>query len=333
MGMSRFVARGCILALMALSLGACAQLRENAAVGIGTAAYRTEMASGYARLYRPYAQMAALAYTNQDYLTPGSLCPNADKLGQDPAEDSQRAAAWTRQLRSEKWQCLFGRIGYDNCPHGVTCVGGLEFHVWRRDDCSEAVIAFRGSDARDIGDWLSNFRWFIASPLIDQYDEVRNEIRGIVGRIAAAGCRHPRIIATGHSLGGGLAQHAAYASPRIDYVYAFDPSPVTGYFDVPWATRQEAIQHFGTDRVYEAGEILSLPRYIMSGIFPTSSCRPRVRVVRFATIPGASLVERHRITTLTEGLIELSRLPHSGPLPTAYAAARNCDFAGTSGGI
>ena len=37
------------------------------------------------------------------------------------------------------------------------------------------------------------------------------------------------IVATGHSLGGGLAQFSAYTSDKIKLVYAFDPSFVTGY--------------------------------------------------------------------------------------------------------
>jgi hypothetical protein len=36
---------------------------------------------------------------------------------------------------------------------------------------------------------------------------------------------------------------------------------VTGYFDFPWRTLRVTRNAFGTDRVYEAGEILSLPRY------------------------------------------------------------------------
>jgi len=110
-------------------------------------------------------------------------------------------------------------------------------------------------------------------------------------------------------------------------VYAFDPSPVTGYFDFPWRTLRVTRNAFGTDRVYEAGEILSLPRYLASGFFPTSSCLPRVRIVRFATVPAPGLLERHRIASMTEGLIDLSKLPHSGPLPTGFKGAQTCDLA------
>jgi hypothetical protein len=51
--------------------------------------------------------------------------------------------------------------------------------------------------------------------------------------------------ATGHSLRGGLAQQLAYAQrsvkdlPRITMVYAFDPSPVTGFYSVDETLREK----------------------------------------------------------------------------------------------
>jgi Lipase (class 3) len=330
MRLSRVVLRCAVPALLALGLGACAHRPDEVAVGIGTAAYRTEPAAGYAALYRPYAQMAALAYTDQENLFAQSanrapLCPDKARLRGAPG--GGEAARWVNQLEGEKWSCLFGRIGYDSCPPGQRCVTGLQYQVWRRTDCREAVIAFRGTDSGDIGDWISNLRWFVLAPYFDEYDQVGAEIRDVINKIYASGCRHPRIIVTGHSLGGGLAQHAAYGDKRITYVYAFDPSPVTGYFDFPWRTLRVTRNAFGTDRIYEAGEILSLPRYLASGLFPTSSCLPRVRIVRFATISAPSLLERHRIQAMTEGLIALSKLPHPGPLPTGFKGAQTCDLA------
>jgi hypothetical protein len=82
----------------------------------------------------------------------------------------------------------------------------------------------------------TGFRIFALAPCFDEYDQVGAEIRDVINKIYASGCRPPRIIVTDHSLGGGLAQHAAYGDKRITYVYAFDPSPVTGYFDFPWRT-------------------------------------------------------------------------------------------------
>jgi hypothetical protein len=326
--------------LMALLLAACAQLRDQVGVGIGTKFYTFHDAAPYAALYRPYAQMARLAYANQKFLTPehyhgplgGPLCPIASKLDRpdladDPeqANDNALAAQWERQLKHDGWHCLFGQVGAAGCPPGQRCVTGLQLQVWRRG-CGEAVVAFRGTDRRDIGDWISNLHWILGRYFYDQYYEVRDRISEIVDR-ASRGCHLRHVTATGHSLGGGLAQLAGYADRRIDYVYAFDPSPVTGYFSVPWEQKKPSVRILGTDRIYQAGEILSLPRYLTSGFFPTPSCRPRARIVRFATIPEPSLLERHRITLLTKSIVDLAKTAKPGPLPKGYRDARTCTLA------
>ena len=54
-----------VAALAAFAVGGCAhQPEEKVAVGIGTAAYARQQAKPYAVLYKPYAQMAALAYSD-----------------------------------------------------------------------------------------------------------------------------------------------------------------------------------------------------------------------------------------------------------------------------
>jgi hypothetical protein len=313
-------------AMVAVALAGCAQSRDDVAVGIGTAAYQQKSARPFAHLYLPYAQMATLAYTDPPFLANG--CPSAARLRASPTEDNLVAAAQIDGLHTAGWQCLFGQFGAVGCPPGRRCADGLEYHVWRRSGCGEAVIAFRGSDAGDVGDWLSNFRWFVSRSVFDQYDQVQAAMKSVIQRVQDQGCRPRVIIATGHSLGGGLAQHAAYADSRINYVYAFDPSPVTAFFGVPFPTRSEASEKLGIDRIYESGEVLSLPRYLVSGAFATSSCRPRVRVVRFSTATSASILERHRMSGLTKGLAELATPPPPKQLPTGFTYARNCDFSG-----
>lgn len=299
----------------------CAQLPADVAVGVGTAVYQIKAAKPYAVLYKPYAEMATLAYTDTPYLSGG--CPSAAKL----RDSNPDAAVQFDDLTHAGWACRFGHVGPYGCKAGAPrCLDGLEYHVWQRG-CAEAAVAFRGTDASDIGDWLSNLRWFIAKPLFDEYDQVGAAMRSVVEAIVQGGCRPRVIVATGHSLGGGLAQHAAYADARIDYVYAFDPSPVTAFFAVPFPERSVATEHLGVDRIYEAGEILSLPRYLTSGLFPTSQCRPRVRIVRFATVTAPSLIERHRIRHLTEGLTELSKGAKPARLPYGFKPARDCNFA------
>jgi hypothetical protein len=313
------------MAVAAVLLAACAQTKTTAYVGIGTAAYRPKPAKPYAVLYKPYAEMATVAYTNQDYLDAGA-CPDVAKLRASGTADNATYAAMVGDLNRAGWSCRFGHVGPYGCESGAPrCVDGLEYHVWRRGRCGEAVIAFRGTDFNEIGDWLTNLRWFIASPLFDQYDQVQKAVPDIIRKVNE-GCRARLIVATGHSLGGGLAQHAAYADKRIEYVYAFDPSPVTAFFGVPLPVRSAATEHLGIDRVYEAGEVLSLPRYLVSGVFPSSQCRPRVRIVRFAVANAPSIIERHRIAALTDGLAWLTTQPGPARPPLGFAHARTCDL-------
>jgi hypothetical protein len=67
--------------------------------------------------------------------------------------------------------------------------------------------------------------------------------------------------------GRWLAQQFAYSLPpdpdvpRLTRVFAFDPSPVTGFYSVPENTRNRNSQGLAIDRIYERGEILALLQF------------------------------------------------------------------------
>jgi hypothetical protein len=273
--------------------------------------------------------MSAIAYTEPTYLDENH-CPHFDQAQQLTSSD-QLLANWVKSLNAGNWNCLFGRRGALSCPRRFPdChpVEGLELQVWRRGDCREIVIAFKGTDPNEIGDWFSNLRWFVRfPPRFDEYDQVTAHIRGIIQRARQLGCQNATIIAVGHSLGGGLAQHAAYAMGGvIQYVYTFDPSPVTGYFDIANALRQKSTYGLGIDRAYEQGEILTIPRDIAAGLYPPKSCDPRVRIVRFNVISTGSMLEQHRINDLTGSLIAVAKPAAASQLPIALRDARRCNL-------
>lgn len=50
----------------------------------------------------------------------------------------------------------------------------------------------------------TGFRIFALAPYFDEYDQVGAEIRDVINKIYASGCRPPRIIVTDDSLGVDL---------------------------------------------------------------------------------------------------------------------------------
>jgi dienelactone hydrolase len=327
---ARFLLRLAAAALAALALAACAtQPKNQVYVGVGTEMPRLALARDYAALYAPYAMMATLAYTDPAGLDHAQHCPSYQNLGHGPPGEDQRAAEfrttarhWIKDLKHLGWECRFGVYGNLNCPKrlGDNCdpVSGLEFHIWRRvtkRGC-EAVIAFRGTDKDDLGDWISNFRWlYRLAPKFDQYAQIKAHITRITQHIKKHGCgAATQIVSVGHSLGGGLAQQAAYADAHnsIHYVFAFDPSPVTGFFDVSAVLREYSTRGLGVDRAYEAGEILALPRIVIENIFPPAACHPRIRTVRFNVLAGLP-VTQHNMEQLTKELRVAAAKPGADP--------------------
>lgn len=317
---------------LALLVAACGQqLATDVDVGIGTAGYTARNAASYAALYKPYAQMSALAYVDKPFLsTDERACPDIKKLrdpklanADHPATANLELAGWLDDLQRGGWTCLRTHTGAIGCPPDRPCAGGLQAMAWKARDCKEIVISFRGTDKNEPGDWESNLR-FLYRDVFDQYDQVAKVITLAVDRIEQD-CKPPRIITTGHSLGGGLAQQAAFAEPRIDYVYAFDPSPIAGFFNVSAIKRVRNVEDLGIDRVYESGEVLALTRYLSSGIYATAQCRPRIRTVRFATLQHGSGTQRHSIDRLTKGIVELAKTAEpNAPLPTGFGKAEDC---------
>jgi pimeloyl-ACP methyl ester carboxylesterase len=138
---------------------------------------------------------------------------------------------------------------------------------------------------------------------------VRDHIGNFVAHIERDKCYRSgatQIAAVGHSLGGGLAQLAAYSDPKIRRVYAFDPSMVTGYYSVDPRNRDENVKGLRMERIYEHGEILAYARYVMRQFIPLSPCDPRVVSVRFDVIHGSPIAQ-HSLTDFDNGLLREAR--------------------------
>jgi len=197
----------------------------------------------------------------------------------------------------------------------------LRVEVWEKakGDSVRIAVAFGGTVFTSLADWRSNLRWFLPKS-DDEYTEIVKKLAPAFadelcrrikdGRIPDAA--NARVISTGHSLGGGLAQQFAYSVqeppnlPRVTEVYAFDPSPVTGYYSVPVACRRHNSEGLAIDRIYERGEVLAILRSLTSVFVRPSAANPAVRGARYMLFGSVNPIAEHSMVRLARGLQALA---------------------------
>ena len=204
---------------------------------------------------------------------------------------------------------------------------GLYVEVWEKDSSPPVVaVVFRGTETTSWKDWVSNFRWLLRFiPFYpDQYtvvaQTVGKEVLDDLNRKIADGkeqYKEIRIITTGHSLGGGLAQHLAYSLPqtsspdgkllpRVSNVYGFDPSPVTGWYSVGRQLRTANAKGLEIDRVFEHGEILAYLRLVLRYINPPNVSDPSIREIRYNFVDSINPFSSHSMRLIACKLIDAS---------------------------
>ena len=185
---------------------------------------------------------------------------------------------------------------------------GLVYDAWIRTDGKTppiAVLTFRGTD--DKADWAANARPAMSKrDRWDQYEQVRALTPALVMKLDSVYGPGIRIFATGHSLGGGLAQHACYSSQRVEKVFAFNSSPLTGYYDFAPDERPEVTNGRRIYRIYESNEILAIPRFFTGYYrnFPKTSDIVLVRYNFSAPLSGSRGIFQHSMQRLATHLRE-----------------------------
>jgi hypothetical protein len=196
----------------------------------------------------------------------------------------------------------------------------LRLEVWSNSSSRAVAVAFGGTEFSSGKDWKSNLRWFIPRH-DDEYTQIVKEFGPAFVTEFEKRKRQPdwaflqdsTIFATGHSLGGGLAQQFAYSLPgnanvpRVKRVFAFDPSPVTGFYSLDRTTRDNNKQGLAIDRVYERGEILALLRSLENFVYPPTATDPTIREVRYNFSNSLNPVAEHSIAELACKMDKASR--------------------------
>jgi hypothetical protein len=199
----------------------------------------------------------------------------------------------------------------------------LRVEVWAHATDKKLAVTFGGTVFTNLADWRANLRWFIPTDN-DEYSVVAKAFAKYFVKafpVHTAGWDSPTIYSTGHSLGGGLAQQFAYALPynpeaplknipRVTKVYAFDPSPVTGYYSVKRRLRRHNSRGLHIDRIYERREILAYLRSIMNFIHPPSADNPSIRQLRYNLFPTRNPFAGHSIADFASCLAtQLKKIP------------------------
>jgi Lipase (class 3) len=223
-------------------------------------------------------------------------------------------------LRAAGW-VMWERFPDDQLKAAIAA-SHLRVEVWAKRDPPSVAVAFGGTEFRNWKDWASNLRWFIPTRNDEYTQIVRRVGPEFVDEFArrasapeSAYLQNATIYSTGHSLGGGLAQQFAYALPlkagphRVVQVYAFDPSPVTGFYSVDKSVRDHNKVGLRIDRIYERDEILSALRSVLGVLYPPTTINPSIRAVRYNVFPTINPITGHSITELACRLSAVTQAP------------------------
>lgn len=259
--------------------------------------------------FTPYAIMSAYAYRL------GSGCvdlgnPRDAKARVDDTRDAELLGDLKRSTQpNEQWQ--IAKLDPALTPACEDDLG-LMYHVWERKigDQRFVVISFRGTSGD--GDWVYGNLWPVSHLATNdnQYTRANTLAGNVIAyfRNKTSPTDPPvRLITTGHSLGGGLAQHVLYSHPKdVEQAIVFDPSSITAFSSLPVELQLQGCsceQSLGTEariiRVYQTYEILTNLRIVHKTFFAPER---HVQEVRFPYKSSFNEVERHSMQDFANNL-------------------------------
>ena len=127
------------------------------------------------------------------------------------------------------------------------------FEKREQETILEVAVAFRGTDQKR--DWVQN----TIPKFQAQAADAENAFRAVLAKYRSSGSSAPKITATGHSLGGGLALHVSFLWPNVD-AFVFNSSPRIGVKRSDIKSNRVSI--------FEAGEALDRIRRLNKMVRP-----------------------------------------------------------------
>ena len=132
--------------------------------------------------------------------------------------------------------------------------------------------------------------------LEDYYKQTERVVPEIVRYVHGRYGEKTRIMAAGHSLGGGLAQTAAYAAcGAIDTMFAFDSSPVTKHSAADGCIEGGSPRN--VYRFFEQSEILSYARVLLRMALGLRLSNPHMTEIKVHLFKGI-FVRAHSMSEL-----------------------------------
>lgn len=200
---------------------------------------------------------------------------------------------------------------------------GLAYEVWINMHLTPqvVVIAVRGTEFTQWQDWKSNL-WWLTRFFTDKNQYRVGPSAEEVGLVFEYFKNTDTIfITTGHSLGGGVAQCLMYAFPQVSQCYAFNPSPITAFYDQSKDKRRSYSEKLPlpgfpshrTLRIYEKGEVLAYLRAQMRMFYALDD---KIMEVRWDFDPKHDIIGNHGMLGLARNAVSVhqdAEIPNPAP--------------------